>query len=207
MKPFEKNKGRVSSIQFHPRKPWFFVATREYVRLYDLARLEFKRKFNTGSQWVSCMQVHPRGSNLFLGGLDRVFSWLDLEDRTAKPWKSLKHHDTAIRALSCHKRYPLLATVSDDATAIVYHAKVAHDRTTESNLLVPVKRLYGHKFTAEKELEASRSNNDGVEEDGNTPSSKSEIAQRLAILAVTFHPTRPWLLTAGADGNIGLFSY
>lgn len=84
---------------------------------------------------------------------------------------------------------------------------MAGDRATESNLLVPVKRLYGHKFQAEKEMEASRSNNDGAEEVVNTPSSKSEIAQKLAILAVTFHPTRPWLLTAGADGNIGLFSY
>jgi len=87
--------------------------------------------------------------------------------------------------------------------------KVSEDRVTECNQLVPVKRLYGHKFQAEKEVEASRSTHDDADgNEGNTSSRiKSEIAQRLAILDVTFHPTRPWLLTAGADGNIGLFSY
>lgn len=71
----------------------------------------------------------------------------------------------------------------------------------EDNQLVPVKRLYGHRLQTEKELEANRANGEAISTD------KSTTVPRLAILDVTFHPTQPWLLTAGADGNIGLFSY
>ena len=88
------------------------------------------------------MQIHPRGNNLFLGGLDRVFTWLDLE-LSAKPWKSLKHHSNAIRALCCHKKYPLLSTVSDDATAIVYHAKVRY-RSMQSYELLFLSPYFRH---------------------------------------------------------------
>jgi len=70
----------------------------------------------------------------------------------------------------------------------------------EDNQLVPVKRLYGHRLQTDKE--PSRVNGDKESLPG-----KSETTFKLAILAVTFHPTQPWLLTAGADGNIGLFSY
>lgn len=122
-KPFSKKKGAVQQVLFHPTKPWFFVATQQHVRIYDLQKCELKRKLFTGSKFVSCMDLHPHGNNLFIGGLDRVFTWLDME-LAAKPWKTMKNHSGAIRSLCYHQRYPLLATVSDDATAIVYHAKV-----------------------------------------------------------------------------------
>ncbi|KAI1730763.1 BOP1NT domain-containing protein [Ditylenchus destructor] len=174
-KPFSKKKGAVQQVLFHPTKPWFFVATQQHVRIYDLQKCELKRKLFTGSKFVSCMDLHPHGNNLFIGGLDRVFTWLDME-LAAKPWKTMKNHSGAIRSLCYHQRYPLLATVSDDATAIVYHAKVSNDLMRD-NELVPVKRLYVHS------------------------------ADKLAILSSVFHPTQPWLITAGADGQIGLFSY
>ena len=36
--PFRKNKGRVAAVQFHPNKPFFFVATQHHVRVYNLAK-------------------------------------------------------------------------------------------------------------------------------------------------------------------------
>lgn len=159
------------------------------------------RKLYTGSKFVSCMQLHSQGNNLFVGGLDNVFSWIDLE-LSNKPWRTLKNHTSAIRSLAVHNRYPLLATVSDDATAIVYHAKVSNDYLHD-NELIPVKRLFGHKYKSQKTLNETKKNE-------NEKSANNEYmcsADQLAILSAIFHPTQAWLFTAGADGQIGLFSY
>lgn len=132
------------------------------------------------------MHLDNSGNNLFVGGLDKVFSWIDMELST-KPWRTLKNHSAAVRSLSYHRRYPLLATASDDGTAIVYHARIPQDLMRE-NELVPVKRLFAHRPQKKKVKE------------------EKEQA-KLTILDVMFHPTQPWLLTAGADGTIGLFAY
>lgn len=36
--PFRKNRGRVMRVSFHPTKPFFFVATQNAVRIYNLAK-------------------------------------------------------------------------------------------------------------------------------------------------------------------------
>ena len=36
--PFRKNRGRVVRVAFHPAKPFFFVATQNAVRIYNLAK-------------------------------------------------------------------------------------------------------------------------------------------------------------------------
>jgi ribosome biogenesis protein ERB1 len=192
-KPFSKKKGHIQRVLFHPTLPQFFVATQQHIRVYDLAKCQLQKKLFSGSKSISCMQLDTHGNNLFVGGLDRTFSWIDLE-LSAKPCKSLKNHGAAVRSLSYHGRYPLLATVSDDATAIVYHARIPQDLMRD-NELVPVKRLFAHKLNAKKTAQE--------EADANGTAHKHE----LAILATMFHPTQPWLITAGADGLIGLFSY
>lgn len=117
--------------------------------------------------WWSLLQ------NLFVGGLDRKFVWLDLQ-LSSKPWKSFKHHNSAIRGVAYHKksvpfisakdrlvfwlvggikcscycyRYPLLATVSDDGTAMVYYARI-HVDLFKDNEIYPVKRLRGHTMVS-----------------------------------------------------------
>uniref|UniRef100_A0A0N5AXR2 WD_REPEATS_REGION domain-containing protein n=1 Tax=Syphacia muris TaxID=451379 RepID=A0A0N5AXR2_9BILA len=174
--PFARIKGTVTCVLFHPTLPQFFVATRRYVRVYDLKKCTLLKKVMTASHWVSCITTDGYGNNIFLGGLDRVFSWIDL-DFSLKPWRSYRHHHGAVRAIARHARYPLLATVSDDGAAIVYYARVSTDFEVD-NQLVPVKKLFGH-------------------------SSKGN----LGVLCTVFHPTQPWLVTAGADGLIALFSY
>ncbi|VDN42719.1 unnamed protein product [Gongylonema pulchrum] len=175
-RPFSRLKGIVTALSFHPRQPLFFVATQRHVRIYDLAKCQLKKKIITGSQWVSCMLVDTYGDNLFVGGHDKTFSWIDLQ-LSSKPWKCVRHHTAAVRAVAQHRRYPLIATVSDDATAIVYYARISNDPLKE-NEFVPVRRLRSH----------------------------SPQKNGLAILAAIFHPTQAWLITAGSDGSIALFT-
>lgn len=52
---------------------------------------------------------------------------------------------------------------------------------------MPVKRLFGHKHQQEEGQKKSK--------------------EELAMLCAAFHPTQPWLLTGGADGQIGVFIY
>ncbi|VDD84875.1 unnamed protein product [Enterobius vermicularis] len=174
--PFARIKGVVTGVMFHPTLPHFFVSTRQYVRIYDLKKCQLVKKVMTGSRWLSCMTIDIYGANLFLGGLDRVFSWVDL-DLSNKPWKSFRHHRAAVRSIARHQKYPLLATASDDCSVLVYYARVTTD-LQKDNELVPVKRLIGHNSI-----------------------------NGLSVLSVVFHPSQPWLVTAGADGLVALFSY
>ncbi len=72
-------------------------------------------------------------------------------------------------------RYPLWATCSDDASLYVLHATVYAD-LLQNPLIVPLKRLKGHR-----------------EMDG------------FGVLDCAFHPTQPWLLSAGADHTVKLW--
>ncbi len=127
---------------------------------------------------------------------------LDLSD---KPYKALRYHQHAVRGAAYHPTYPLFASCADDATAQVFHgmvsgaawwwnaaprrsgavvmahhparvpAQVYADLMTNP-LLVPLKVLRGH----------ARVDAQGV-------------------TACAWHPTQPWLFTAGADGKLCLF--
>ncbi|ETN69112.1 BOP1NT domain protein [Necator americanus] len=174
--PFTKRKGYVQTVVFHPILPRLFVATKIHVRVYDLGRCQLVKKCITGIKHISVIFPDVQGENLFVGGLDRKFAWLDLQ-LSNKPWKTFKHHKSAIRGVAYHKRYPLLATVSDDGTAMVYYARI-HVDLLKDNEIYPVKRLRGHT-----------------------------TVNGLCMLDTVWHPTQPWLITAGADGTIALFSY
>lgn len=94
----------MTVLSFHPCEPLLFVGTQRHIRIYDLAKCQLKKKVITGSQWVSSVHVDFRGNNLFVGGHDRIFSWIDLQ-LSNKPWKSVKHHTAAIRAITQHARF------------------------------------------------------------------------------------------------------
>lgn len=81
--------------------------------------------------------------------------------------------------MTFHKRYPLLASASDDGTVHVFHATVYSD-LERNPMVVPLKVLKGH---------------------GVSGGAKS----KLGVLACAFHPRQPWLFSAGADGVINLF--
>ena len=96
-------------------------------------------------------------------------------DLSTKPYRALRYHGAAVRGAAFHRSYPLFASSSDDGTAHVFHGMVYSDLMTNP-LIVPVKILRGHA-----------------------------VVNCAGVLDVAFHPTQPWLFTAGADAAICLF--
>ncbi|KAK9914855.1 hypothetical protein WJX75_001346 [Coccomyxa subellipsoidea] len=172
--PFRKNRGRVVRTAFHPSKPFFFVATQNHVRIYNLAKQALAKKLLAGSG-VTCLAVHPSGDHVIIGGEDKRLAWFDL-DLSTKPYRSLRYHSQALRGVAFHARHPLFASASDDGAVNVFHGMVYQDLLTNP-LIVPVKILRGH-----------------------------EIVQHEGVLDCAFHPSQPWLFTAGADATLCLFT-
>jgi len=165
----------VQCVCFHPSRPQLFVATQRYVRVYDLVQQTLVKTLQPGVRWISAMDVHPSGEHLLVGSYDRRVLWFDL-DLGERPYKTLRYHTRAVRAVAFHPRYPLLATAADDGTVHVYHATVYSD-LLQNALIVPLKILRGHM-----------------------------VRDALGVLDAVWHPTLPWLLSAGADGDARLWT-
>lgn len=205
--PFKKIRGSVQLVLFHPTKPHFFVAvsysciiflfqfkttlqTQRYVRMYNLAEQKMLKTLMPGIKWISCMDVHPSGDHLIVGGYDRKLCWFDLE-LSDKPYKILRYvtsiesrnvvvdcsryHTRAIRSLHFHPTYPLFASSSDDGAIQIFHSRVYNDLMTDP-LIVPLKILRGH-----------------------------EVKEGLGVLQLRWCHRQPWLVSAGADGNVAVW--
>nr|XP_044636822.1 ribosome biogenesis protein BOP1 isoform X2 [Equus asinus] len=173
--PFRRSHGQVQRVAFHPARPFLLVASQRSVRLYHLLRQELTKKLMPNCKWVSSLAVHPAGDNVICGSYDSKLVWFDL-DLSTRPYRVLRHHKKALRAVAFHPRYPLFASGSDDGSVIVCHGMVYND-LLQNPLLVPVKVLRGHVLTRD-----------------------------LGVLDVAFHPTQPWVFSSGADGTIRLFT-
>ncbi|RSL59869.1 Ribosome biogenesis protein ERB1 [Fusarium sp. AF-6] len=173
--PFRKLPGLAQTAQFHPSRPLFFVATQRMIRCYDLQRQELVKVVQPGARWISSFDVHPGGDNLIVGSYDRRLLWHDL-DLSARPYKTMRFHPEAIRAVKYHRSLPLFADASDDGTLQIFHGKVVSD-LMENATIVPVKMLRGHK-----------------------------VINKLGVLDVDWHPKHPWCLSAGADGTCRLWA-
>jgi ribosome biogenesis protein ERB1 len=172
--PFSKAKGEAQLACFHPNKPFLFVASQQHIRIYHLVKQAMVKRLISGCRWISSLDIHPSGDHLIVGSLDRRVVWFDL-DLSHTPYKTLKYHERALRDVSYHHRYPLMASASDDGTVHVFHSMVYSD-LMRNPLIVPVKILKGHN-----------------------------IRNKYGVLNVSFHPIQPWIFTAGADGHIFLF--
>ncbi|KFB50623.1 hypothetical protein ZHAS_00018947 [Anopheles sinensis] len=173
--PFSKSKGLIQCVLFHPVKPCLFVATQRHVRVYDLVKQELLKKLFPGCKWISSMAIHPKGDNLVIGTYEKKLMWFDL-DLSTKPYQQLRLHNSAVRNVAFHQRYPLFASASDDRSVIVCHGMVYND-LLQNPLIVPLRRLEQH----------SRVND-------------------FAVFDVVFHPTQPWVFSAGADSTVRLFT-
>ena len=78
------------------------------------------KKLLTGTNFNSCMDVHPYGDNLIVGSYDKSLCWFDL-DLANTPYKKLKYHERAIRQVVFHRRYPLFASSSDDGKSSIFN--------------------------------------------------------------------------------------
>lgn len=114
--PFRKSKGLVQCVLFHPIRPYFFVATQRYVRVYNLLKQELTKKLMANCKWVSSMAIHPAGTdggagtvpkvmcgvhpvmdvpfpppgdNVICGSYDSKLAWFDL-DLSTRPYQLLR---------------------------------------------------------------------------------------------------------------------
>lgn len=121
--PFTKSPGAVQAISFHPSRPFLFVATQQHVKVYHLVEQQLVKKLLSGCKWLSSVDVHPSGDHIVVGSYDRRMVWFDL-DLSSTPYKTLKFHEKALRAVQYHRRYPLMASASDDGNVHIFHATV-----------------------------------------------------------------------------------
>ncbi|KAJ3415009.1 Ribosome biogenesis protein 1 [Chytridiales sp. JEL 0842] len=140
--PFKKSKGLVQKVIFHPNKPYLFVATQRFVRVYNLLKQELVKRLQPGVKWISSIDVHPQGDNVIIGSYDKRVCWFDM-DLSAKPYKTLRYHKAAVRNVAYHKRYPLFASCSDDGLLNVFHGLVYGD-LEKNPLIVPLKSFKAH---------------------------------------------------------------
>ena len=141
--PFAKAKGIVECVEFHPEKPFFFIATRRTIYVYNLQKQLLIKKFTSTAQWISSISIHPKGDNFIVGTYDKRVLWFDM-DMGTKPYKVLKYSDRAVRKVDFHNKYPLFASASDDGSVYIFHGMV-YDDLLQNALVVPLKLLQGHK--------------------------------------------------------------
>lgn len=173
--PFRRLPGLAQAAHFHPSRPLFFVATQRSIRCYDLQRQELVKTIQPGARWISNFDIHPGGDNLIVGSYDRRLLWHDL-DLSNRPFKTMRFHSEAIRAVKYHRGLPLFADASDDGSLQIFHGKVVSD-LMENATIVPVKMLKGHK-----------------------------VVSKLGVMDVDWHPRHPWCISAGADGTCRLWA-
>lgn len=173
--PFRRLPGIAQTVQFHPSRPLFFVATQRTIRSYDLQKQELVKIIQPGARYISSFDIHPGGDNLIVGSYDRRLLWHDL-DLSTRPYKTMRFHSKAIRAVKYHKGgFPLFADASDDGSLQIFHGKVVSDMM-ENATIVPVKVLKGHK-----------------------------VKSALGVMDIDWHPKEPWCSSAGADGTCRLW--
>lgn len=174
--PFKKSKGIIVDAKFHPFKPQLFVCSQRTVRIYDLAQQVLIKKLLPGARWLSGIDVHPRGDHLLAASYDKRVLWHDL-DLSLTPYKTLRYHEKAVRSIKFHRTgLPLFASASDDGSIHVFHGTVYDDLMTNP-LLVPLKKLAGHK-----------------------------VVDSIGVLDLVWHPREAWLFSAGADGTARLWT-
>ena len=160
------------------------VANQRAIRSYDLTKQSLLKIIQPGARWISSFSLHPTSTtisgsdNLIVGSYDRRLLWMDL-DLSPRPYKTLRYHEKAIRSVEFHpniNRYPLFADASDDGSIQVFHGLVTGDMMSNATI-VPLKVLKGHK-----------------------------IAGGLGVMDLSWHPTEPWVVSAGADGTARLWT-
>ena len=139
--------------------------------MYDLQQQKMEKELMPGARWISDISLHPLGSNLLVASYDKRLLWHDLDLGTT-PYKTLRYHSKAIRAVEFHPSLPLFADASDDGSLQIFHGKVVGD-SLENATVVPLKVLRGHK-----------------------------VVKELGVLDVKWHPRETWAVSAGADGSV-----
>jgi len=182
MAPFTRMKGTVQMVQFHPKSNCarFFVATQLHVYIYDLQKQKKLKKLMCNTKYISDISIHPEGDNMLVGTYDRRLAYFDLQYST-KPYKQFRYHEKAVRSVHFHNKYPLFASAGDDCNVLVFHNRVYDDLDKSASISL-VKMLKGMKISEQGER------------------------SKAGVTCVYWHPSQPWIYTAGSDCNIRMFT-
>jgi len=140
--PFTKSKADAQKVQFHPSKPFLFVATKTHIKVYNLLKQELTKTLVGGYKLLSSFDIHPGGDNVCCSSFDRRLSWFDM-DLSTKPYKTMRYNNTGLKSVSIHKRLPLFAAGGEDGMVYVFHGMVYND-LMDNPLIVPLKRIHAH---------------------------------------------------------------
>jgi ribosome biogenesis protein ERB1 len=188
------------------------LQTQRLVREYDLARQTHTRTLRPNVRWISSAAVHPSGLALVVGSYDRRVAWLDPALAgdgggvgTGGPTQTLRFHREAVRAVAFHARAPLFATAADDGTVHVFHGKVTDAEALEGPSIVPLKVLRGHAITDGLGTQSHAEEHASLRARWAAYVGRG-LRRRAGVLDCVFHPTQPWLVSAGADGTARLYT-
>jgi ribosome biogenesis protein ERB1 len=136
-----------------------------------------------------------------MGSYDRRLCWFDM-DLSTSPYKTMRAHKYAVRSVAYHPRLPLFASASDDATIHVYHGRV-YGRPRQPPFprrAIPASRLPRSRV----HLAADLLMNPLI-----VPLKILKVHKHhdhLGVMSIVFHPTQPWLFSAGSDGEVHLLT-
>ncbi|KAK8055545.1 hypothetical protein PG993_000772 [Apiospora rasikravindrae] len=174
--PFRKLPGLAQTAQFHPSRPLLFVALQRTIRVYDLQKQELVKAIQPGARWISSFDIHAASGDHLIVGSYDRRLLWHDLELSARPYKTMRFHPNAIRQVKYSRNFPLFADASDDGTIQLFHGRVHNDLMTDPTL-VPLKQLKGHK-----------------------------VVNNLGVMDIDWHPTNPWLVSAGADGTCRLWA-
>jgi ribosome biogenesis protein ERB1 len=185
------------------------------VFIYNTTTWEYRAPITSAKSYIQCVQFHPIKPRFFVATQHHVLvfdlvekmklmqlrpqvQWISSIDihpsgehvlatsydgrafwfdmeLQVEPFRVLRQHSGAVRDVRYHRRFPLFASCGDDAKVYVFHGAVFDDLVTNPRI-VPVKELSGHE--------------------------KNNV---LGVLGLAWHPSQPWLVSAGADHSIRLW--
>jgi len=137
--PFSKIKGTINSISFHPKKPYFLVATNSNIFIYNLQKQEMVRKFVSNLNTITHISIHKNGDDIIAGSKDGKVAWFQLE-LSEKPYKIMDYHGDKIKIVGFHNHYPLFLSCSRNGKILVYHSTI-YDDLVQDPIIVPLKVL------------------------------------------------------------------
>lgn len=137
--PFNRHLGEIQDVSFHPLRPFLIIATKQWLRIYNLSKQTLLKKMKTTTANISSFDIHPDGDNILIGCYDSHVFWFDT-NQTKKAFQNLHYHKKAVRIVRFHQKRPLCATAGDDGFIHIFHSKVSQDFYTEP-ILIPVKIL------------------------------------------------------------------
>jgi len=137
--PFNKHLGEIQDICFHPSRPYLIIATKQWLRMYNLSKQTLLKKMKATTANISSFDIHPDGNNILIGCYDSHVFWFD-SNQSKRPFQNLRYHKKAVRTVRFHKKKPLCVTSGDDGFIYIFHSRVPRDFSTEP-ILIPLKIL------------------------------------------------------------------